>query len=71
MAVSRRARKVTRVMLPRRIASLRPLTGWNGTSSLTPVGCVVYDSCLAESGSGADIVLLRNEREEIEVERVK
>jgi hypothetical protein len=26
---------------------------------------------LAESGSGADSVLLRNEREEIEVERVK
>jgi hypothetical protein len=28
MDVSRRARKVTRVMLPSRIASLRPFRGW-------------------------------------------
>jgi hypothetical protein len=71
MAVSRRARKVTRVMLPRRMASLRPLIGWKGAPSLMLVGGVLSASCLVESELGTDMVLLREKHVQVEVEGIR
>ena len=68
MEVSIRARKVTRVMLPRRVASLRPCSVCDGRSSLFVFGSVGAIGSVAVVGVGVTIV--QNRTEDYEVGRI-